>query len=112
MKAVLDYLRIPYKVVEVNPLTKGEIKFSKDYRKVPIVVFDGLQVNDSSPIIEHISEDVVKASSKMMKKHSGSSHQIQRNGESGVRRSWQSTSIPTSREVWKRAGNVLNTQIM
>ena len=35
------------------------------------MVFDGLQVNDSSPIIEHISEDVVKASSKMMKKHSG-----------------------------------------
>jgi microsomal prostaglandin-E synthase 2 len=71
VKAVLDYLRIPYKVVEVNPLTKGEIKFSKDYRKVPIVVFDGLQVNDSSPIIEHISDDVVKANSKMMKKHSG-----------------------------------------
>ena len=71
VKAVLDYLRIPYKVVEVNPLTKGEISFSKDYKKVPIVVFDGLQVNDSSPIIEHITEDVLKGSSKMMKEHSG-----------------------------------------
>ncbi len=71
VKAVLDYLRIPYKVVEVNPLTKGEISFSKDYRKVPIVVFDGLQVNDSSPIIEHITEDLLKGSSKMMKEHSG-----------------------------------------
>ena len=71
VKAYLDYLRIPYKLVEVNPLTKGEISFSKGYKKVPIVIFDGLQVNDSTPIIEHISEDVVKADKKLMKQHSG-----------------------------------------
>lgn len=35
-KAVLDYADISYEAVEVNPLTKAEIKWSTDYRKVPI----------------------------------------------------------------------------
>ena len=59
VKAYLDYLKIPYETVEVNPLTKGELKFSKDYKKVPIVVFDGVQVNDSSPILNHITDNLV-----------------------------------------------------
>jgi microsomal prostaglandin-E synthase 2 len=70
VKAYLDYLRIPYKAVEVNPLTKGEVSFSKGYKKVPILLVDGLQVNDSGPIIEHISNDVVKANPELLKKHS------------------------------------------
>lgn len=37
-KAVLKYQKIPFRTVEVNPLTKAELKFSKDYRKVPIVL--------------------------------------------------------------------------
>jgi microsomal prostaglandin-E synthase 2 len=36
-KVVLTYQQIPYQSIEVNPLTKAEIKFSKDYHKVPIV---------------------------------------------------------------------------
>lgn len=59
VKSYLDFLRIPYETVEVNPLTKGELSFSKDYRKVPIAVFDATQVNDSSPILEHISAEIV-----------------------------------------------------
>lgn len=47
--------RIPFKVEEVHPITKKEIKFST-YKKVPIAVVelengDQLQVNDSSVII-------------------------------------------------------------
>ena len=34
LKAIMDYLGIPYSVTEVNPLTKKEIKFSQDYKKV------------------------------------------------------------------------------
>lgn len=45
--AFLDYYDVPYKVVEVNPLSKKEIKWS-DYKKVPIVVMDGEQLQDSS----------------------------------------------------------------
>jgi microsomal prostaglandin-E synthase 2 len=49
-KALLAYTNTPYTVIEVNPLTKVEIKFSKDYRKVPIAMIDGSQVNDSKTI--------------------------------------------------------------
>uniref|UniRef100_A0A7S1C7N3 Prostaglandin E synthase 2 n=1 Tax=Bicosoecida sp. CB-2014 TaxID=1486930 RepID=A0A7S1C7N3_9STRA len=52
VKAFLDYAGIPYRVVEVNPLTKREIAFSKDYRKVPIARIDGQVVVDSDSIID------------------------------------------------------------
>lgn len=39
-------LQIPYRCVEVNPLTKSELKWS-EYRKVPVVVIDGEQVRAS-----------------------------------------------------------------
>jgi Glutaredoxin len=39
LKAVMDYLGVPYQTTEVNPLTKKEIKFSKDYKKVTTVLF-------------------------------------------------------------------------
>lgn len=57
-RAFLDYHRIPYRVVEVNPITKSEVKFSKDYRKVPITVVGKEQVNDSSFIITTLSHIV------------------------------------------------------
>jgi len=59
VRAFLDFHQIPYKMVEVNPLFKSEIKFSKDYRKVPIVVVEGKinnQLNDSSRIITHLND--------------------------------------------------------
>uniref|UniRef100_A0A061RRA8 Prostaglandin E synthase 2 n=1 Tax=Tetraselmis sp. GSL018 TaxID=582737 RepID=A0A061RRA8_9CHLO len=52
-KAVLDYYKVPYRTVEVNPLTKKEIKWS-DYKKVPVLVMDGKQYNDSTYITEEI----------------------------------------------------------
>ncbi|KAJ0678192.1 putative prostaglandin-E synthase [Helianthus annuus] len=51
--AFLDYYDVPYKVVEVNPLSKKEIKWS-DYKKVPILVVDGEQLQDSSAIIDQL----------------------------------------------------------
>lgn len=47
--AFLDYYDIPYKVVEVNPLSKKETKWS-EYKKVPILMVDGVQMVDSSGI--------------------------------------------------------------
>lgn len=58
LKAFLDWQKIPYSAVDVNPLTKSEISFSKEYRKVPIVVMDGEQVNDSSVIISKLVENL------------------------------------------------------
>jgi glutaredoxin len=34
VRAVLDYHKLPYTVVEVNPMRKKELAFSKDYKKV------------------------------------------------------------------------------
>ncbi|KAL8562399.1 hypothetical protein ACOMHN_066113 [Nucella lapillus] len=56
VRAVLDYYGYSYDVVEVNSVTKKQLKWS-DYRKVPILMVDGagesgfIQVNDSSVIV-------------------------------------------------------------
>lgn len=49
-RAFLDYYNIDYEKVEVNPVTRKEIKFS-DYRKVPFIKSEEHQINDSSLII-------------------------------------------------------------
>jgi len=55
VRALLSYKQVPYEAVEVHPLNKKEIAFSKDYRKVPIFIdADGKQVNDSTPIMKYI----------------------------------------------------------
>lgn len=46
VRAFLDYYGIEYNKVEVSPLWKGEINFSK-YKKVPIVIADDKQVRYS-----------------------------------------------------------------
>lgn len=57
VKALLGYKKIPYEAVEVHPLNKKEIKFSKDYKKVPIFIdAAGNQINDSTPIMQYIDE--------------------------------------------------------
>merc|ERR1740138_2005753 len=54
-KAALDFLRVPYSSVEVDPLTRSQIKFSKDYKKVPIAVFqDGAVVGGSTEIVDRV----------------------------------------------------------
>ena len=63
VKAFLDFYNIEYRVVEVDPLGKSELKWS-DYKKVPVVLLDGSkQVNNSSSIISQLSVDL-QASSK------------------------------------------------
>jgi microsomal prostaglandin-E synthase 2 len=55
VRSVLDYARIPYKIVEVHPLTKTETKsFAADYGKVPILRVDDIQIRDSSRIVEQV----------------------------------------------------------
>lgn len=40
VKAVLDFYKIPYQVVEVSPLTKRQLKWG-DHRKVPVLALGG-----------------------------------------------------------------------
>ncbi|GJQ14818.1 hypothetical protein GpartN1_g6609.t1 [Galdieria partita] len=50
VRAVCDYYQIPFRCVEVNPLTKKELSFST-YKKVPVAVINGQQVNGSTDIV-------------------------------------------------------------
>ena len=52
VKAFLDANDVPYRTVEVNPLTKAEIKWSKEYRKVPIAYVNGELSLGSGEIIK------------------------------------------------------------
>jgi len=61
LKAFLDWQKVSYTTTEVNPISKAEIKFSKDYRKVPIAMVNGEQVNDSSAIMASIVEELATA---------------------------------------------------
>ncbi|KAL8130686.1 hypothetical protein V2J09_019841 [Rumex salicifolius] len=69
VKAFLDYYDIPYKVVEVNPISKKEIKWS-DYKKVPIVTVDGDQLVNSSDIIEKLYKQMNQDKSSELTKGS------------------------------------------
>ncbi|KAF8067212.1 R1 [Scenedesmus sp. PABB004] len=58
VKAFLDYHKLPYATVEVNPLTKGELAWSS-YRKVPVIRLDGGEVVvDSSAIISRLAAEL------------------------------------------------------
>merc|ERR1719163_352911 len=59
IKALLDLHNVPYGTTEVNPLTKREIKeWSGGYKKVPIAVLAGEQVNDSPVIAQAIMDQM------------------------------------------------------
>jgi glutaredoxin len=54
-KSVLSHTEIDYTSVEVNPLTKAELKpWSGGYKKVPIALIDGCQINGSEEILNSI----------------------------------------------------------
>jgi microsomal prostaglandin-E synthase 2 len=63
-KSYLDYLKIDYETVEVNPLTKSEISFSADHKKVPIAILDGQTIKDSGDIVRYISANYLTAEQK------------------------------------------------
>ncbi|MSR76622.1 MAG: hypothetical protein EXS63_00115 [Candidatus Omnitrophica bacterium] len=55
VSTMLTAKKVDYDMVEVHPLKKNEIEFSKDYQKVPIYIdSQGTQVNDSTMIMRHI----------------------------------------------------------
>ena len=57
VKAFLDYHGVPYDVVEVNPMTKGELGWVEDgWKKVPIVTVGDEKLNDSSAIIAELTK--------------------------------------------------------
>ncbi len=55
VKAFLDFQGLPYRTVEVHPISKSQLKFSTRYKKVPVLVADGVQCNDSNEIIDSLT---------------------------------------------------------
>jgi microsomal prostaglandin-E synthase 2 len=60
VKALLDYLKIPYEAVEVNPITKREIKKLGDgtHKKVPVAVINGNTLDESTTIVYKILNEL------------------------------------------------------
>jgi microsomal prostaglandin-E synthase 2 len=57
VKAYLDFLDVDYKKVEVNPLTKSQLKFQKEFTKVPLIIFNTEEaIGESAEIITKITE--------------------------------------------------------
>ena len=50
-------MQIPYRTVEVSPLTKKELKWG-EHRKVPVAVLDGDILQDSSLIISRLQAEI------------------------------------------------------
>ena len=61
VKAVLDFLDLPYEVVEVSPMSKSQLKSWTEYRKVPVARVGGDEVQDSAVILTHILDRAVAA---------------------------------------------------
>lgn len=58
VRSMLRYKGVDFETIEVHPLNKKEISFSAGYRAVPIYVdSQGVQVNDSTPIMRHIDAE-------------------------------------------------------
>jgi microsomal prostaglandin-E synthase 2 len=55
VRAYLDFHKIPYKIVEVDPVFKKELADS-DYKKVPQTIINGIRVNDSTLIISTLDQ--------------------------------------------------------
>lgn len=55
VKAFLDWQKVGYSTVEVNPISKAEIKQFAPYKKVPAALVDGNQVTDSANILSTIA---------------------------------------------------------
>lgn len=60
VKSFLDYQRVPYDTIEVNPISKKELKhFDPPVKQVPVAFFRDQVLTDSSHIIDRLHRDVV-----------------------------------------------------
>lgn len=53
VRAFLDFHKVPYVVVEVDPITQSAIKWSS-HKKVPLAVINGVAIGESNVIIDHV----------------------------------------------------------
>ncbi|HSA59627.1 MAG TPA: glutathione S-transferase N-terminal domain-containing protein [bacterium] len=59
VRSVLDYKKVPYEKIEVNPMTHDELAWNKkatDHDKVPVLIDGGETVLESNDIIRYLDE--------------------------------------------------------
>jgi microsomal prostaglandin-E synthase 2 len=59
VRAFLDYAKIQYRVIEVNPMTKEEKKLTPELastKEVPVLMINRVVLTDSTQIIKHLNE--------------------------------------------------------
>ncbi|KAH9510822.1 hypothetical protein DERF_009326 [Dermatophagoides farinae] len=80
VRTFLDYYGLPYEIIEVNPVMRQQIKFSKHYGKVPILLVTDLkgsshdeilQINDSTLIVSAMNSYLLSKNPKS--RHNGES---------------------------------------
>nr|XP_027198375.1 prostaglandin E synthase 2-like [Dermatophagoides pteronyssinus] len=83
VRTFLDYYGLPYEIIEVNPVMRQQIKFSKHYGKVPILLITDLknsstneeaeilQINDSTLIVSAMNSYILSKNPKS--RHNGES---------------------------------------
>ncbi|WP_407275215.1 glutathione S-transferase N-terminal domain-containing protein [Halothiobacillus sp. DCM-1] len=59
VKALLHYAKIPYRIIEVNPMTSEELK-PLGLKQVPVLVDDGEVIKESSVIVDYLNERYAK----------------------------------------------------
>jgi len=60
VRALLNFSKTPYEVVEVSPRNMKELKGITDHRKVPVLTDDDKVIVESAKIIEYINENYAK----------------------------------------------------
>jgi microsomal prostaglandin-E synthase 2 len=63
VKSILDFKKIPYEKIEVNPMTHEELAWNKkayDHDKVPVLIDRGETVLESNDIIRYLDEKFPK----------------------------------------------------
>ncbi|XP_063902333.1 prostaglandin E synthase 2-like isoform X2 [Zophobas morio] len=58
VRSFLDYHKLPYSVVEVDPMRKQELAFLADYKKVPVLKYNNQVIKDSKEIVDFLCKQV------------------------------------------------------
>lgn len=61
VKALLHYAKIPYQIIEVNPMTSEELK-PLGLKQVPVLVDDGEVIKESGVIVDYLNDRYAQVS--------------------------------------------------
>tara|TARA_B100000795_G_C22710036_1_gene403157 strand:- start:31 stop:1065 length:1035 start_codon:yes stop_codon:yes gene_type:complete len=101
IKAFLDFYGLAYTTIEVNPLTKEEIKNTLDteYKKVPICVIDGEIICDS-PVIMQKLQALLQERNVLLSLHETNSKKSSTTSDTSDATNTTTTTKTTEEKTW------------